>query len=802
MDVRISDQFVPPRFKTYDGTTDPEAHIKSFTNAMAFRTGCDAIWCQAFSLSLEGEALEWFNSLPNGSVENFKSLSGMFNEQFAACRVQDVTLVDLMNLKQGKDEPLKVFMDRFTKTIRRVRGLSLEMTLQYVMPALRPGPFKESVCRTPPKTLEELRQRATDEARVEEMKQNYRREIQEAKDRDKGKREGQSHRPDTSKGREGPRGPRFPQYTPLNAPRAQILQKALSTQVMRTPQKCLTPPGADSSKHCLYHQNMGHDTEDCMTLKDRIEELIQAGHLKHYIWTNQHETSPARHPCPPESSPKNLSQARRRTFKGYENRSDRRNDRPPYQQGQTGRTRSPERRNRDRSRSRSRSQALGNGRPLRGVINTIFGGFAGGGASSSARKRSIHHLRSIYAVEVPRRTMPPITFSNEDFHAPEPEQDDPTVITVEIVRYGVSKVLVDQGSSVNILYWKTLRQMDISDVLIVLYDEQLVGFVGERVDTKGYLDLWTRLGTGREGEEKRIRYLLVVANTSYNVLLGRPCLNSFGTIVSTPHLAMKYPTSRGTICTIRADQKVAQECYAAGLKMYPREMRRRTGGADVVMADLDPRTNTEDRLEPLGETQPVIVGKDLTQVTTIARGLEEEVEKKLRATLWRNRDLFAWTAADMPGIHPSIMSHRLSLFREARPIAQKKRKMGEEKRKAVREEVRKLQVAGFVREITYTTWLANVVMVKKASGQWLMCTDYTDLNKACPKDSYPLPSIDVLVDGASGHRILSFLDAYSGYNQIPMHGPDRDKTTFMADQANFCYEVMPFGLKNAGATYQ
>ncbi|XP_014503184.1 uncharacterized protein LOC106763514 [Vigna radiata var. radiata] len=209
MDMCISDQFVPPQFKTYDGTTDPEAHIKSFTNAMAFRTGCDAIWCRTFSLSLEGEALEWFNSLPNGSVENFKSLSNTFIEQFAASRVQDVTLVDLMNLKQGKDEPVKVFMDQFTKTVRRVRGLSLEMTLQYVMSALRLGPFKESVCRTPPKTLEELRQRATDQARVEEMKQNYRREIQEAKDRSEGKREGQSHRPGTSKRREGPEVPVF-----------------------------------------------------------------------------------------------------------------------------------------------------------------------------------------------------------------------------------------------------------------------------------------------------------------------------------------------------------------------------------------------------------------------------------------------------------------------------------------------------------------------------------------------------------------------------------------------------------------
>nr|KYP65874.1 Transposon Ty3-I Gag-Pol polyprotein [Cajanus cajan] len=83
-----------------------------------------------------------------------------------------------------------------------------------------------------------------------------------------------------------------------------------------------------------------------------------------------------------------------------------------------------------------------------------------------------------------------------------------------------------------------------------------------------------------------------------------------------------------------------------------------------------------------------------------------------------------------------------------------------------------------------------------------MCTDYTDLNKACPKDAYPLPCIDRLVDGASGHSIFSFLDAYSGYNQIKMHPADEEKTAFITENAKFCYKVMPFRLKNAGVTYQ
>jgi len=109
---------------------------------------------------------------------------------------------------------------------------------------------------------------------------------------------------------------------------------------------------------------------------------------------------------------------------------------------------------------------------------------------------------------------------------------------------------------------------------------------------------------------------------------------------------------------------------------------------------------------------------------------------------------------------------------------------------------------GHIREIQYLEWLANVLLVKKASGKWRMCVDLTNLNKACPKHSYPLPSIDALVDSASGCRLLSFLDAFSGYNQIRMHPRDECKTTFITKLSCYYYKVMPFKLKNAGATYQ
>lgn len=146
-----------------------------------------------------------------------------------------------------------------------------------------------------------------------------------------------------------------------------------------------------------------------------------------------------------------------------------------------------------------------------------------------------------------------ITFSDEDFHAPDLEQDDPMVITTMIARSQVRKVLVDQGSSTNILYWKTFTQMEISEDAIMPFNEQIVGFAGERVDTRGDVDLRTSLGVDKNAKELKVRFLLVDAETLYNVLLGRPCLNAFGAIVSTPHLALKYPSDDGEVHTVRAD---------------------------------------------------------------------------------------------------------------------------------------------------------------------------------------------------------------------------------------------------------
>ena len=121
---------------------------------------------------------------------------------------------------------------------------------------------------------------------------------------------------------------------------------------------------------------------------------------------------------------------------------------------------------------------------------------------------------------------------------------------------------------------------------------------------------------------------------------------------------------------------------------------------------------------------------------------------------------------------------------------------------ALKDEVDKLLDCNFIKEPYYPSWLANPVLVRKPNGKWRTCVDFTDLNKACPKDSFPLPRINQLVDATLGHQLLNFMDAYSRYNQIPMHVPDQEHTTFITNRGLYCYKVMPFGVKNAGMTYQ
>ena len=131
-------------------------------------------------------------------------------------------------------------------------------------------------------------------------------------------------------------------------------------------------------------------------------------------------------------------------------------------------------------------------------------------------------------------------------------------------------------------------------------------------------------------------------------------------------------------------------------------------------------------------------------------------------------DVFAWSYEDMPGLDPSIVQHPLPILPHARPVKQKLRRLHPRWSLQVKEEIQRQLSVGFISVVKYPEWLSNVVLVPKKDGKVRVCVDFRDLNKASLKDDFPLPHIDLLVDGTAGHSMLSFMDGFSGYNQILM----------------------------------
>ncbi|RVW65906.1 Transposon Ty3-I Gag-Pol polyprotein [Vitis vinifera] len=193
------------------------------------------------------------------------------------------------------------------------------------------------------------------------------------------------------------------------------------------------------------------------------------------------------------------------------------------------------------------------------------------------------------------------------------------------------------------------------------------------------------------------------------------------------------------------------------------------------VSDSDP---VDQRVSPaVGDTEIVDFGTaDQPRELRIGSDLSTDERDSLIQLLRAYLDVFAWSYEDMPGLDPSIVQHRERGDSEATQC-------------------------GFLSVVEYPEWLANVVPVPKRQ-QVRVCVDFRDLNKASPKDDFPLPHIDMLVDSTAGHSMLSFMDGFSGYSQILMAPEDMEKTSFITEWGTYCYRVMPFGLKNAGATYQ
>ena len=225
---------------------------------------------------------------------------------------------------------------------------------------------------------------------------------------------------------------------------------------------------------------------------------------------------------------------------------------------------------------------------------------------------------------------------------------------------------------------------------------------------------------------RQLDFLVVDCPSSYNVIIGRPTLNKWKATTSTYCLKVKFPTDNG-VGEVKGDQVLARECYQAVLAAKE--------NLTWMIEEKD-----EDKMEALKVVE--LVEGQVTKTTRIGTTLSLEMRAKLFQFLKENLDVFAWNHKDMSGIAPEIIEHKLNVNPDKKPVQQRRRVFAPEWDQAVMDEVTKLLAAGFIREVHYPEWLANVVLVRKTNRKWRMCVDFTDLNKARLKDSFTLPRID------------------------------------------------------------
>ncbi|GAU45012.1 hypothetical protein TSUD_88030 [Trifolium subterraneum] len=523
----------------------------------------------------------------------------------------------------------------------------------------------------------------------------------------------------------------FTYHTPLNAPRDRILSEISNAEFksagIRFPKQLPAKPNVDKKKFCRFHKSYGHVTDDCVHLKDAIEILIQKGYARQYVdgqprTTNNNAPRQNQLAVDP-ASPEQHVEEENRVIGGVALAISRPEDFLPLQTDEE-----------KGALDYLAAHLDGSWENFPGALVISGGGFNPITIGSIKRKfdelEKASPVEEIKITEV-KESFVPLAFYREEVPGGSPNFQIPLLVRAKMANFDVRRILVDQGSSFDIM-------MDI----------------------------------------EAARRCFEAASKNLNSVV-------------TPK-KKKAETKLPGVNSISIEDEVELD---ARTSKKERKQEKKASKDDLLIKE-------NYRPIPDGEFELVPLGEDPTKGVKIGADLPGLVKRQLKACLRENAELFAWSAAEMPEIDPEVACHQLTIDPRASAVVQRRRKQSPEKAEAARKAVKDLLEANFIAEAQYTTWLSNVVLVKKSNGKWRMCVDYTDLNRACPKDAYPLPNINKLVDNSSGFKLLLFMDAYSGYNQIKMAEIDKKKTAFMTETGNYYYNVMPFGLKNAGATYQ
>ena len=292
-------------------------------------------------------------------------------------------------------------------------------------------------------------------------------------------------------------------------------------------------------------------------------------------------------------------------------------------------------------------------------INTIIEGPFSGGSFRSLKKAYQRQVNSVHAIPPSkhRRTYHDMSFSEGDAMGVKQPHNDPLVIMLNIEWFNTKMILIDNGSSADIIYLSAFQQLRLDPKILRPFDSPLVSFNGDRVYPRGIVTLTVTVGSYPVQLTRQVDFLVVDCPTSYNVIIGRPTLNKWKVATSTYCLKVKFPTDNG-IGEVKGDQVLARECYQA------------------VLAGKENHTwvieeKEEDRIEAL-ETVELVEG-EANKTTKIGTTLSLEMRTRLIRFLKENLDVFTWNHEDMPGISPKVIQHKLNVDLERKPVQQRRK---------------------------------------------------------------------------------------------------------------------------------
>ncbi|XP_072090626.1 uncharacterized protein [Arachis hypogaea] len=462
-----------------------------------------------------------------------------------------------------------------------------------------------------------------------------------------------------------PRVGKFTNYTPLALPIVEVYQQIAEKGILPKPRPLKDRTGGNKNLYCDYHKGYGHQTQDCFDLKDALEQAIREGKLAAFS---------------------HLIREPRRRYRD---------------QDEEGKTRSAKRRQEPEDRDHGLT-----------VINVVTAKNAAP-KSRSAHKKDAKIL-AISSQPVQNTKKPPsISFGPEDQWFSDAPENPPMVITARVGTGLVKRILVDTGADSNIMFRNVFDALGLKDADLTTHQHGVIGLGDHFIKPDGVIPLPISVGQIRGRRSAMAEFVILRDSTVYNIILGRKPINDFEAIINTKLLVMKFVTDDGSIGTIRGDLETAVACDNASLSL--RKKSKEASG--VFLADLDARVEDKPRPEPEGDLEKFSIGDEGEKFTFVNKNLPHELKEPLIEMIRANRDLFAWTPADMPGIDPQIISHHLAVKPEARPVAQRRRKMSAERAEEVAKQTAGLLEAGFIREVDYSTWLSNVVLVKKHNGK-------------------------------------------------------------------------------------